>query len=65
MAATIDSEVKAIIDNAYAEAKRIILEHKDVLERCADLLLEKEKITKEEFEALFVDEQTENVTETE
>ncbi|MBQ3029775.1 MAG: ATP-dependent zinc metalloprotease FtsH [Agathobacter sp.] len=55
IASTIDSEVKRIIDEAYAEAKRIILEHKDVLERCADLLLEKEKITKEEFEALFVD----------
>ncbi|MBQ6812097.1 MAG: ATP-dependent zinc metalloprotease FtsH [Agathobacter sp.] len=65
IASTIDSEVKRIIDEAYAEAKRIILEHKDVLERCADLLLEKEKITKEEFEALFVDKQTENVTETE
>ena len=65
IASTIDSEVKRIIDEAYAEAKRIILEHKDVLERCADLLLEKEKITKEEFEALFVDEHTENVTETE
>ena len=53
IASTIDNEVKSIIDNAYAEAKRIILEHKDVLERCADLLLEKEKITREEFEALF------------
>ncbi len=53
VAATIDNEVKSIIDEAYAEAKRIILEKKDVLERCADLLLEKEKITKEEFEALF------------
>ena len=53
VAATIDSEVKTIIDNAYAEAKRIILEHRDVLERCAELLLEKEKISREEFEALF------------
>ena len=53
VAATIDSEVKAIIDNAYAEAKRIILENRDVLDRCAELLLEKEKITREEFEALF------------
>ena len=53
MAATIDSEVKAIIDNAYAEAKRIILEHRDVLDACAELLLEKEKISREEFEALF------------
>lgn len=53
VAATIDSEVKAIIDNAYAEAKRIILEHREILDRCAELLLEKEKISKEEFEALF------------
>jgi len=53
IAATIDNEVKRIIDDAYAEAKRIILEHRDVLERCADLLLEKEKITREEFEELF------------
>ena len=53
VAATIDSEVKTIIDNAYAEAKRIILEHRDILDRCAELLLEKEKISREEFEALF------------
>lgn len=53
VAATIDSEVKRIIDDAYAEAKRIILEHRDILDRCAELLLEKEKISKEEFEALF------------
>ena len=53
VAATIDSEVKSIIDNAYAEAKRIILEHRDVLDACAELLLEKEKISREEFEALF------------
>ena len=57
VAATIDSEVKTIIDNAYAEAKRIILEYRDVLESCADLLLEKEKISKEEFEALFDEKQ--------
>jgi len=53
IAATIDNEVKRIIDDAYAEAKRIILDHRDVLDRCADLLLEKEKISREEFEALF------------
>ena len=53
VAATIDSEVKKIIDDAYAEAKRIILEHRDVLDACAELLLEKEKISREEFEALF------------
>ncbi len=53
VATTIDSEVKTIIDNAYAEARRIITEQRHVLDACADLLLEKEKITREEFEALF------------
>ena len=50
----IDKEVKAIIDECYKDAKKIILEHRDVLDACANLLLEKEKITREEFEALFV-----------
>ena len=50
----IDKEVKAIIDECYKDAKRIILEHEDVLHSCAKLLLEKEKITREEFEVLFV-----------
>jgi len=49
----IDDEVRAIIDDCYAEAKRILIEHKDVLESCANLLIEKERITREEFEALF------------
>lgn len=53
VASAIDAEVKSIIDEAYAKAKNIISEHRDVLERCANLLLEKEKITREEFEALF------------
>ncbi len=53
IASAIDAEVKNIIDHAYEEAKRIIGEHRDVLDRCAELLLEKEKITREEFEALF------------
>ena len=53
VASAIDAEVKNIIDHAYEEAKRIIGEHRDVLDRCAELLLEKEKITREEFEALF------------
>ena len=53
VASAIDAEVKSIIDHAYEEAKRIIGEHRDVLDRCADLLLEKEKITRGEFEALF------------
>lgn len=51
--AQIDVEVKQIIDGCYAKAKEIILEHKGVLESCAKLLLEKERITREEFEALF------------
>ena len=54
MAGEIDLEVKRIIDECYARAKKIIYEHKDVLEACASLLLEKEKITREEFEELFV-----------
>ena len=55
MTGEIDKEVKAIISECYADAKKIILEHRDVLERCAELLLEKEKISREEFEALFVE----------
>lgn len=50
----IDEEVKRIIDSAYQDAKACILEHMDVLHRCAALLLEKEKIEREEFESLFV-----------
>ena len=53
VAGKIDREVKRIIDECYAEAKRIIKENNHVLEACAALLLEKEKITGEEFEALF------------
>ena len=53
VAGTIDEEVKRIIDECYAKAKRILEEHQDVLESCAQLLLEKEKITRSEFEALF------------
>ena len=49
----IDQEVKKIVDECYQKAKNMILENKDVLEKCALLLLEKEKITREEFEALF------------
>lgn len=49
----IDKEVKNIIDGCYQKAKQIILENEAVLHRCAQLLLEKEKITREEFEALF------------
>ena len=53
VATTIDLEVKRIIDECYDRAKTIIKEHEAVLYKCADLLLEKEKITREEFEALF------------
>ena len=53
VAGKIDREVKRIIDQCYQDAKRIIKEHEKVLEACAELLLEKEKITGEEFEALF------------
>ena len=49
----IDREVKAIIDDCYARAKKIILENEQVLHSCANLLLEKEKIGRSEFEALF------------
>lgn len=49
----IDKEVKAIIDECYKKAKEIIVEHEDVLHKCAKLLLEKEKINRTEFEALF------------
>ena len=53
MAARIDEEVKRIIDECYAKAKNIIKEHEEALNRCAGLLLEKEKINREEFEAIF------------
>ncbi len=49
----IDDEVKSIIDECYSEAKRILTEYKDVLDACANLLIQKERITREEFEALF------------
>ena len=52
-AALIDSEVKRIIDEAYEKAKEILSQNEEVLHRCADLLIEKEKIGREEFEALF------------
>ena len=51
----IDSEVKRIIDECYAKAKQIILDHEDVLHSCCALLMEKEKIGQAEFEALFQD----------
>ena len=53
IAATIDEEVKRIVSECYDKAKNIIIENRDVLEKSANLLLEKEKISREEFEALF------------
>ncbi len=53
VAGEIDIEVKAIVDDCYQKAKDIILAHEKVLHACADLLLEKEKIGRDEFEALF------------
>lgn len=53
VASAIDEEVKEIIDSCYERAKRIIQKYQSVLEACAGLLLEKEKITREEFESLF------------
>ena len=53
VAGKIDKEVKRIIDECYQDARRIIEEHRSVLDACAELLLEKEKITGEEFGALF------------
>ena len=53
VAGAIDEEIKRIIDESYAKAKEIILEHRDVLDHCAQLLIRKEKITRDEFEALF------------
>ena len=54
IAAEIDREVKVIIDDCYQKAKAIILENEAVLHKCAALLLQKERITRDEFEALFV-----------
>lgn len=55
VASAIDGEIKRIIDECHQEARRIITEHIDVLHSCAKLLIEKEKISREEFEALFTD----------
>ena len=59
VAKEIDSEIHRIIEECHQRAKEIILEHQEVLHRCASLLLEKEKVHREEFEALFT---TENET---
>ena len=49
----IDDEVKSIIDRCHEQATKILMDHRDVLDRLAALLIEKERITREEFEALF------------
>ena len=54
IASVIDEEVKRIIDEAHAKARAMIAEHEPVLHSCAKLLVEKEKIGRDEFEALFV-----------
>lgn len=54
VAGDIDQEVKRIVDECYGKAKALIKEHRDVLDACAELLLQKEKISREEFEELFV-----------
>ena len=53
VAGEIDREVKAIIDKCYKEAEKVIREHMGVLKACSELLIEKEKVNREEFEALF------------
>ena len=62
VAKAIDEEIRRIIGECHDQAKKIILEHEDVLHRCAKLLLEKEKVHRDEFEALFTteDPETEN-----
>ena len=50
---TIDDEVRSIVGKCYEEAKAIILEHENILHACAELLLQKERITREEFEGLW------------
>lgn len=54
-ASLIDQEIKRVIDESYAHAKEVIEEHMDVLHKCAALLIEKEKIDRQEFESFFVE----------
>lgn len=56
VANAIDEEVKSIVESCHERAKELILEHEEVLHRCAELLLIKEKVHREEFEALFTEE---------
>ena len=52
-AGVIDEEIKKIIDKAYKEAKEILIAHKDKLDKVAEVLVEKEKISGEEFDSIF------------
>ncbi|MCI8992646.1 MAG: ATP-dependent zinc metalloprotease FtsH [Eubacterium sp.] len=62
VAGRIDEEIKNIIDDCYKKAKAIIIEHEEVLHRCSELLLEKEKISRSEFEALFEEKKEQKLT---
>jgi len=53
VARTIDDEIKNMIDNCYVDAKKLLTENFEVLHKCAKLLIEKERINREDFEALF------------
>ena len=53
MLSEIDEEIKALVDQCYRDAKAIVMQHLDVLERSCSLLMEKEKISGEEFDRLF------------
>ena len=54
VATIIDEEIRRIIDECYNDAKKILVEHMDILHKCAELLIQKERIDREEFEALFI-----------
>ncbi len=54
VATVIDEEIRRIIDECYNDAKKILVEHIDILHKCAELLIQKERIDREEFEALFI-----------
>ncbi len=60
-ASLIDNEVKSIVDDCYAKAKKLIEEHIDILHKSAELLLEKEKINQQEFESLFAEDVKEDI----
>ena len=63
MAKAIDGEIRRIVEECHAKAGKIIREHMDILHKCAAILLEKEKIHREEFEALFEERTSEAASE--